>query len=170
MVRAYATMRMPRHQARAVQMLVLTGCRASRSRIMLMMDVMGWLSAKARTGPGMVRVGTNAELMNGRKMSGEENAPAPSGGFADRPAMTAIQVNARVSKTMIPRMASHAGAPAPERNPMGRAMSTTITSEIRVETTEVSTCAHSTLERAIGRDWNRSKIPVCMSVKSRSAV
>ena len=53
---------------------------------------------------------------------------------------------------------------------MGRAMSTTITSEIRVETTEVSTCAHSTLERAIGRDWNRSKIPVCMSVKSRSAV
>ena len=25
---------------------------------------------EARTGPGMVRVGTNAELMNGRKMSG----------------------------------------------------------------------------------------------------
>jgi hypothetical protein len=49
-------------------------------------------------------------------------------------------------------------------------MSTTITSEIRVETTEVSTCAHSTLERAIGRDWNRSKIPVCRSVKSRSVV
>jgi hypothetical protein len=49
-------------------------------------------------------------------------------------------------------------------------MSTMSTTEIRVETTEVSTCAHSTLERAIGRDWNRSKIPVCMSVKSRSAV
>ena len=34
------------------------------------MDVTGWFSAKARTGPGMVRVGTKAELMNGRKMSG----------------------------------------------------------------------------------------------------
>ena len=53
---------------------------------------------------------------------------------------------------------------------MRRATSTTITSEIRLETTEVSTCAHSTLERAIGMDWNRSKIPLCMSVKSRNAV
>jgi len=34
------------------------------------MDVTGWLSAKARTGPGMVPVGTNAELLNGRKMIG----------------------------------------------------------------------------------------------------
>jgi hypothetical protein len=34
------------------------------------MDVTGWFSAKARTGPGMVAVSTNAELMNGRKVSG----------------------------------------------------------------------------------------------------
>ena len=34
------------------------------------MEVTGWCSAKARTGPGMDSVGTNAELMNGRKMSG----------------------------------------------------------------------------------------------------
>ena len=53
---------------------------------------------------------------------------------------------------------------------MSRATSTTIASEIRLETTEVSTCAHSTLERAIGIDWNRSKMPLCMSVKSRNAV
>ena len=51
-------------------MLALTGRWASRSRIVLMIDVIGWLSAKARTGPGMVRVGTKAELMNGRKISG----------------------------------------------------------------------------------------------------
>src|SRR3979411_1787039 len=51
------------------------------------MDVTGWLSAKARTGPGMVPVGTNAELMNGRKMSGEENAPAPSTDLAVSPGM-----------------------------------------------------------------------------------
>ena len=53
---------------------------------------------------------------------------------------------------------------------MRRATSTTIASEIRLETTEVSTCAHSTLERAIGMDWNRSKIPLFTSVKSRNAV
>ncbi len=29
----------------------------------------GWCSAKARTGPGMVSVGTKAELMNGRKFT-----------------------------------------------------------------------------------------------------
>ena len=52
--------------------------------------------------------------------------------------------------------ASHASAPAPERKPKRSATSTTITSEIMLETTVVSTCAHSTLDRAIGRDWNRS--------------
>ena len=70
MAKMYATMRMPTHQARAIQMSVPTGCCVSRSRIALTMDVTGWYSAKARTGPGMVSVGTNAELMNGRKMSG----------------------------------------------------------------------------------------------------
>ena len=36
--------------------------------------VTGWFSAKARTGPGMEFAGTNAELMNGRRMSGYANA------------------------------------------------------------------------------------------------
>ena len=36
----------------------------------LTIEVTGWFSAKARTGPGMVSVGTKAELMKGRKMSG----------------------------------------------------------------------------------------------------
>ena len=57
-------------QARAIQMSVPTGCCVSRSRIALTMVVTGWFSAKARTAPGMVSVGTKAELMNGRKMSG----------------------------------------------------------------------------------------------------
>jgi hypothetical protein len=51
-------------------MPVPTGCFVNRSRIVLTIGVTGWLSAKARTGPGMVRVGKKAELMNGRKMSG----------------------------------------------------------------------------------------------------
>ena len=33
-------------------------------------EVTGWCSANQRTGPGMPAVGTKAELMNGRKISG----------------------------------------------------------------------------------------------------
>ena len=36
-----------------------------------------------------------------------------------------------------------------------------ITSESPLATSEVRTCAHSTDERAIGMDWNRSKMPLC---------
>jgi hypothetical protein len=39
----------------------------NRARITLTIDVTGWCSAKARTGPGMVAVGTKAELMNGQR-------------------------------------------------------------------------------------------------------
>ena len=53
---------------------------------------------------------------------------------------------------------------------MSRATSTTTTTETRLATSDVSTCAHSTADRAIGIDWNRSKIPLLMSVKSRTAV
>ena len=84
--------------------------------------------------------------------------------------MTASQVSARVNSTRMPATASQASTPADERNPMSRATSTTITSEIRLATSEVSTCAHSTADRAIGIDWNRSKMPLCMSVNSRKAV
>ena len=55
-----------------------TGCRSNKALIVLTMEVTGWFSAKARTGPGIVAVGTNAELMNGRKRIGYEKAPAPS--------------------------------------------------------------------------------------------
>ena len=53
---------------------------------------------------------------------------------------------------------------------MRRATSTTTTTEIRLATSEVSTCAHSRDDRAIGMDWSRSKMPLCMSLKSRKAV
>ncbi len=46
----------------------------------------------------------------------------------------------------------------------------TIATETRFATREVSTCAQSTLDRAIGIDWNRSKMPPCMSRNSRYAV
>ena len=39
-----------------------------------------------------------------------------------------------------------------------------------LETSEVSTCAHSTDDRAIGMEWNRSKMPLCRSVNNRTAV
>ena len=95
---------------------------------------------------------------------------APSADFAERPGITAIQVNARVNRIRMPATASHASTPAPERKPMSKATATTTASETRMATSEVNTCAHSTDDRAIGMDWNRSKMPLFISRKSRNAV
>ena len=84
--------------------------------------------------------------------------------------MTASQVKARVNRIRMPATASHASTPAGERKPMTTATSTTTTIETRLATSEVSTCAHSTDDRAIGMDWKRSKMPLFMSRNSRNAV
>src|SRR5215467_3316790 len=141
---------MPAHQASATQMSWSAGCCSNRALIVLTIEVTGWFSAKARTGPGIEAVGTNAELMKGRKMSGYAKAAAPSTDFAVRPGMTASHVSARVNRNRMPATASHASAPADERKPMRSATSTTTTTEIPLATTEVSTCPHSADERAIG--------------------
>src|SRR5205085_8610171 len=70
----------------------------------------------------------NAELMKGKKMSGYENALAPSTLFADRPTLTASHVNASVNTTKMPAIASHAAGPALDRKPITTATSTTTTS------------------------------------------
>ena len=111
-----------------------------------------------------------AELTNGRRISGYENALAPSTDFAVSPGITASQVSARVNSPRMPATASHANTPAPERKPKSRAATTTTATDIAMAASEVSTCAHSTLDRAIGIDWKRSKIPLCMSKNSRNAV
>jgi hypothetical protein len=90
--------------------------------------------------------------------------------LAASPALTASQVTASVNSTMMPSTPSQATTPAPERNPIATATRTTSTSETRFAISEVSTCPHRTAERAIGIDWNRSKIPLETSVKSRKAV
>ncbi len=41
-------------------------------------EVTGWFSANQRTVAGIESVWTNAELRNGKKISGYENALAPS--------------------------------------------------------------------------------------------
>ena len=46
----------------------------------------------------------------------------------------------------------------------------TMAIDTRFAASEVNTCAHSTLDRAIGMDWKRSKMPPCMSRNSRYAV
>ena len=81
--------------------------------------------------------------------------------------MTAIQVSARVNRVRMPATASQAARDAPVRNPMSSATPMTIATETRFATSEVSTCAQSTLDRAIGMDWKRSKMPPCMSRNSR---
>ena len=118
----------------------------------------------------MVAVGTKAELTNGRRISGYENALAPSTDFAVSPGITASQVSARVNSARMPATASHASTPAPERNPKSRAATMTTATDIAMAASEVITCAHSTEDRAIGIEWNRSKIPLCRSPKSRYAV
>ena len=70
----------------------------------------------------------------------------------------------------MPATASHASTPAPERNPMRSATPHDDDERDELAASEVSTCAHSTLDRAIGMDWKRSKMPLCRSVKSRKAV
>src|SRR5690606_14342851 len=102
-------------------------------------EVTGWFSANQRTGPGIVSVGTNAELTNGRKMSGYENALAPSTEFAERPAITATQVRASVNSSRMPVTASQPTTSAPVRKPMSTATATTSTSDTRFAASEVST-------------------------------
>ena len=80
--------------------------------------------------------------MNGRRISGYENAPAPSALVAVTPAMTASHVSARVNSAR----------------------------EARLAISEVSTCLPSTDERGIDIDWSRSTIPPWRSVNSRYAV
>ena len=78
-----------------------TGCCSKSALIVLTIELTGWFSAKARTGAGIEAVGTNAELMNGRKMIGYEKAPAPSADFAVNPAITAIQVSVTATVMMM---------------------------------------------------------------------
>src|SRR6202030_3390362 len=77
--------------------------------------VTGWFSAKTLTTSGIDLVGTNAELIKGRKISGYEKAVAPSVDLAVSPAITATQVNASVNNARMPTTASHDRMPADER-------------------------------------------------------
>ena len=70
----------------------------------------------------------------------------------------------------MPATASHPATEAPVRNPMISATPMTIATEAMFATRDVSTCAQSTLDLAIGMDWKRSKMPPCRSRNSRYAV
>ncbi len=151
-------------------MSVPTGFSANRAWMVFTIEVTGWLSANHCTGAGMVSVGTNAELMNGRKISGYEKALAPSTVLAFRPAMIASHVSARVNSIRMPITPSQAQKLAPVRKPMRNPTPKMIARVMAFAVRDVSTWAHSTLDRAIGMEWNRSKMPLCMSVNSRNAV
>src|SRR5260370_26833087 len=165
-----ATTRMPTHHASASQILSDTGCPDSNAGIVLTIAVTGWFSAKTRTTSGIDLVGTNAELIKGRKISGYEKAAAPSVDFAVSPGIPATQVKASVNNARMPTTVSHDWMPADERKPIINATSMMITTEIALDTSEVRTCPHSMVEGAIGMERNRSKIPRCTSVNKRRAV
>src|SRR5215471_19935131 len=92
--------------------------------------VTGWFSAKALTSGGIDSVGTNAELIKGRKISGYAKALAPSIDFAVSPGITATQVNASVNKARMPMTVSHDRMPAEERKPIINATRMMTTTEI----------------------------------------
>src|SRR5260370_25111462 len=132
--------------------------------------VTGWFSAKTLTTSGIDLVGTNAELIKGRKIIGYEKAVATSVVFAVSPGITATQVKASVNNARMPTTASHDRMPADERKPIINATRMMTTTEIALETSEVRTCPHSMVEGAIGIERNRSIIPLCTSVNKRKDV
>lgn len=129
----------PMHQARAVQILLLTWPSYKRARIEFTIEVTGWFSANARTILGMVSVGTKAELIKGRKISGYEYAVAPSIDRAVSPGMTASYVSASVNRLSIPTTASQSRISALDRNPIKSAMRITIPTVSTLVTSEVHT-------------------------------
>src|SRR5579883_2044684 len=161
---------MPTHQARAIQISLGTGCPESNARMLFTIAVTGWFSAKALTTGGIDLVGTNAELIKGRKMIGYAKAVAPSVDFAVSPGITAAQVKASVNSASMPATVSHDRMPADERKPIINATRIMTTTEIALETSEVRTCPHSMVEGAIGMERKRSMIPRCTSVNKRNAV
>src|SRR5215472_16655570 len=129
--------------------------------------VTGWFSAKALTTGGIDLVGTNAELIKGRKTIGYEKAVAPSIYFAVSPGITATQVKASVNNASMPTTASHGRMPADERKPIINATRMMTTTEIALDTSEVRTCPHRMVEGAIGMERKHSMIPRCTSVNKR---
>ncbi|OJE19575.1 hypothetical protein BAQ46_23685 [Bacillus paranthracis] len=92
---------MPMHQASAIQISLLTAPPYKRARIAFTIEVTGWFSANARIILGIVSVGTKAELINGKKISGYEKAVAPSIDPAVNLEMTASNVSASVNRPSI---------------------------------------------------------------------
>lgn len=98
-----------------------TGCRASMSRTVWTIDVAGWCSTKARAGRGMVCVATNAELTNGRKMSGWANAPARSDRCHEVPLRDLLDRGGREQPLKVGEGAVHDDPiPVEYRDPVGR--------------------------------------------------
>src|SRR5262249_23772213 len=131
--------------------------------------VTGWFSAKTLTTVGIELMGTNAELIKGRKISGYAKAAAPSVDFAVSPAITATQVKASVNNARMPTTLSQDRMPADERKPISNATSMMTITESALETSEVRTCPHSMVEGAIGMERNRSMIPPSTSLNKRCA-
>lgn len=128
---------MPTHQASATQISLPTDPSYQRARMVFTIEVTGWFSANTRTILGMVSVGTNAELINGKNISGYEKADAPSTDFAVNPGMTASHVSASVNNPIIPATASHSRILALVRKPIKSATNITTTTVSALETSDV---------------------------------
>src|SRR5579884_763812 len=91
------TMRMPRHQAIACQMVEASGWLSKRPRTALTIRETGWWSAKARNQVGMFCVGTKALLANVSGKSQMKPADCAASTLrATRPMAAEIQEKAKL--------------------------------------------------------------------------
>ena len=118
---------MPTHHAIATTALLPIGVPISSPRRVSMMGVKGWYSANQRSAAGIVSVGTNPLLRNGRMSNGMGMLLAVSTLFARRPRATHSHVIAKVTIARNPATAIHSRSPAVGRNPMATATPMTTT-------------------------------------------
>ena len=101
------TMRMPTHQAIAIQIVEASGWFRISPRVALTICVTGWCSAKVRSQVGMLAVGTNALLakVNGKSQMKPADCAA-STVFTDNPIVAEIQENAKLVSKSSPTAAN----------------------------------------------------------------
>ena len=128
------------------------------------MTVTGLALAKACSQPGMVATGARVELVKNKMMIGNRPAsPADSGSRTTRPSSRLSQENASPAATARATAARAAAGPAWNRNPMAAPTAIIRATTNRLRSASAATRPARTAPLVMGRDRNRSIIPVVRS-------
>ncbi len=125
------------------------------------MTVMGLALAKACSQPGMVATGTRVELVKNKMMMGNRPAsPADSGSRTVRPSSRLSQEKASPVATAKTTAAKAAAGPAWNRNPIAAPTAIISATTNRLRRASAATRPLRTAPLVIGRERNRSIMPV----------